>query len=385
MRAYVLTDHSLARHAGQFVWLGIDEENPRNAEFRKRYPTPGIPTFFVLDASTANVRVRWIGGFTVAQLHSFLDDVHAGGGAPPALLSRLALADSLYGASAYAQAAEAYDGVVAAAPASWHGATRPIESEMFALVQTEAFPRAITFARAQLPRLGRSVSALGVASEGLDAAASLPDTAPGRGATIAEFEAATRSLVTDTTFTAAADDRSGAYISLLDARHDAKDDAGAHAVAEEWATFLEGQAARAKTPDERAVFDSHRLSAYLELNEPERAVPMLQASERDLPNDYNPPQRLATAYKAMKRWDDALAASDRAMAKAYGPRKLLVLTTRADIYTGKGDVDSARKTLQDAIAYAQALPEDQRSPARVASLQKKLDALGSPPPPSANR
>ena len=52
---------------------------------------------------------------------------------------------------------------------------------------------------------------------------------------------------------------------------------------------------------------------------------MLQASERDLPDDYNPPARLATAYKAMRRWDEALAASDRALAKAYGPRKLGML------------------------------------------------------------
>src|SRR5580765_7444901 len=118
MRAYVFTSPTLARHAGQFVWLAIDEENPKNAAFRKRYPTPGIPTFFVLDGTSANVRVRWIGGLTLAQLHTLLDDVHTGGQTPPALITRLALADSLYGASEYARAADAYEAVLAAAPAT---------------------------------------------------------------------------------------------------------------------------------------------------------------------------------------------------------------------------------------------------------------------------
>jgi tetratricopeptide (TPR) repeat protein len=378
MRAYVFTNATLARHAGQFVWLEIDNENPKNAEFRKRYPTPGLPTFFVLDAEKQSVRVRWLGGLTLTQLHALLDDVHDGRNTPPAMLAQVARADSLYGAGDYAAAAGAYAAAVSAAPAGWKGASRLVESEMFALTQTEAYDRAVALARGSLPGLGRSSSALSVAAGGLDAAVSLPESLATRAATIAEFEAAARSLVADTAFTTAADDRSGAYISLLGARQDAKDDAGAHAVALEWSAFLDGQAARAHTPEERAVFDSHRLSAYLELGEPERAVPMLQASERDLPGDYNPPQRLATAYKAMKRWDDALAASDRAMALAYGPRKLLVYTTRADIFAGRGDAAGTRRTLEEAIAFARALPEEQRSASRIAAMQKRLDALPTP-------
>ena len=36
MRAYVFTDASLSRHAGQFVWLALDFENSRNAAVVKR-------------------------------------------------------------------------------------------------------------------------------------------------------------------------------------------------------------------------------------------------------------------------------------------------------------------------------------------------------------
>jgi predicted negative regulator of RcsB-dependent stress response len=77
----------------------------------------------------------------------------------------------------------------------------------------------------------------------------------------------------------------------------------------------------------------------------------------------------------MKRWDEALSASDRALAKAYGPRKLALLATRADIYAGKGDREAARKALEEAIAMAEALPPGQRAESTIGSLKKKLEAL----------
>ena len=38
MRAFVLTDASLERRAGQFVWLAIDTEKPENAAFKRKFP-----------------------------------------------------------------------------------------------------------------------------------------------------------------------------------------------------------------------------------------------------------------------------------------------------------------------------------------------------------
>jgi hypothetical protein len=45
------------------------------------------------------------------------------------------------------------------------------------------------------------------------------------------------------------------------------------------------------------------------------------------------------------------------------------------MYVGKGDKDAAIKTLEEALAYAQALPEGQRSKNAIASLQKRIDKL----------
>ena len=173
----------------------------------------------------------------------------------------------------------------------------------------------------------------------------------------------------------AGDDRSGLYETLIGAREAVKDEEGAHKLREEWATFLEGEAKRAKTAEQRAVYDSHRLSAYLALKQPERAIPMLEESERDFPSDYNPPARLGVAYRTMGKYDEALAAFDRALAKAYGPRKIGILRGKADTYAAKGDKESARRTIEEAIRYAESLPEGQRSDATIAALKKKLETL----------
>ena len=142
---------------------------------------------------------------------------------------------------------------------------------------------------------------------------------------------------------------------------------------EEWAAYLEGETAKTKTAEGRAAFDAHRITAYLELGQPERGIPMLEQSERDFPDDYNPPARLALAYRAMKKYDEALAASDRALQRAYGPRKLVILQARAGIYANKGDAASARKTLEDALAWAEALPKEQVSERQIAALKKQVE------------
>jgi tetratricopeptide (TPR) repeat protein len=378
MRAFVFTDESLTRHAGRFVWLEIDTEKKQNAALKKELGVSALPTYFIVDPVSERVALRWVGGFTVAQLERLLDDGaaavrgHAGRGDAEVALAR---ADSLYGEGRDTLAVLAYCEALARAPSKWPQYSRAVEALLFALDRTGDYAAEAKLAREAYPRVQGTASGANVAGSGLGAALSLPDSAPKRAALVAEFELDVREVLADTALGIAADDRSGLYMGLLDARQDAKDEAGAKQVATEWSAFLDDAAARAKTPEQRTVFDSHRLSAYRELGQVERAIPMLEASERDLPGDYNPPARLATAYLWLKRWDEALAPSERALAKAYGPRKLGIYSTRADIFSGKGDRVAARRTLEEAIAYAEALPPGQRSESAIAGLRKKLEGL----------
>jgi len=386
MDAYVFTDPAIAVEAPKFVWLEINTERSANAPFLKKFPIPALPTYFVIDPASERAALRWVGGTSVQHMIAVLEDgresvraahdprADAPSSSASAAADRaFARAESLFAAAADSLAADAYLEALAVAPRGWKHESRAVESCLFALTQSDRNAHAARLAIESLPRLGRSTSSGNVVGSGLEAALDVTDSS--RAGLILALEPQARAIAADRSIEMAADDRSGVYIALLDARHDAKDDAGAHEVAGQWAAFLEGEAARATTADARAVFDPHRLSAYLELGEPERAIPMLEASERDLPDDYDPPARLAIAYRAMKRWPDALAASDRALAKAYGPRTLGMYQVRTDIYLGMGDTLQARGTLQHALTVAEAFPPGQRSQRSIDALQQRLTAL----------
>jgi len=393
MRAYVFTDKALASEAGRFVWLEIDTEKAQNAPFKKQFPVVALPTMFIIDPATERVALRWVGGATVPQLQKILGDGRTAvrGGKPAATspvaakpgaeaktaAADLALsrADGLYGEGKDAEAAAAYREALDQAPDGWPQYGRTVESLLFALYRAEDLEGAAKLARDAYPKLRTTPSAANIAASGLDAALSLPEENPLRKDLVAALEADALAVVENPQLQIAADDRSGVYYTLVDARKAADDSAGARAMAERWAKFLEDAAAEAPNADARTVFDGHRLAAYRELGQPERAIPMLEQAERDLPDDFNPPARLAIVHRDLKQFDAALAASDRAMAKVYGPRKLVVMQTRADIYKDRGDLASARKTLEDALQYANALPEGQRSEGAIKGIQKKLDGL----------
>ena len=383
MRAFVFTDPALTSRAGQFVWLELNVDDERNAAHRERLALEALPTFYVLNPVDESVVMQRVDGMTVAEMGSFLDEARAAAtGMAPSSPAEAALlrADRLNGEGKKADAATAYREALAASPTAWPPYGRAAVALLFLQQSLKEEAKCLAQAREALPRLGGSPASVMVARSGLDCALGLGKDDASRAAAIVEMEAATRKTVADASLAAAADDISTSYLSLIEARKDAADAAGARKDAEAWAAFLEAQAAAAKTPEQRAVFDSHRLSAYLELQQPERAIPMLQESEKDLPDDYNPPSRLAVAYMAMKKPDEALAASNRALPKVSGPRRVQVLQRRSDIFAAKGDAAASREALEQALACAEALPAGQRSEGQIKALTKKLEAPPAKPP-----
>jgi len=373
MKAFVYTDEGLERYAGRFVWLSINTEEAKNAAFLKRWPIPALPMLLVLDAKRDAVTARYVGGATVPHLQKLLDDAEKTYRAKSlsAADTELAKADRLASEGKNAEAAKSFEAAIAAAPRNWSKLGRTAESLMFAISGEPS--RCATRALELYPRLKGTISSANVAATGLSCAASLE--ADKRGDLLSKLEKATQEVFDDRKLALSDDDRSGLYLALIEARDASGDDEGVVELKAEWSAFLDGAAARAKTPEQRTVYDSHRLSAYLELGQPEKAVAMLEQSERDFPDDYNPPARLALAWKALNEFDKALAASDRALAKVSGPRRLSVLSVRADIYVAKGDKEAARATVAEAVAYAKSLPEGQRSERRIAALEKRLSGM----------
>jgi cellobiose-specific phosphotransferase system component IIA len=377
MRAFVFTDRALEGYAGRFVWLAVDTEKSNNTAFLAKYPIHVWPTLLVIDPKKESVIMRYAGGATVPQLSKLLDGAektYRSKSASPAD-KLLADAEKLSNDEKPGDAAKMYEQAIRKAPKNWPYLGRAAEAAVFQYTMAGDHAPCAALARELYPRLAGTVSGANIAATGLSCATSLKEDAADRAQLLAALERDTRESLENKKIPLSGDDRSGLYESLVDARETAKDEAGAKALREQWASFLEAQAAHAKTAEQRAVYDSHRLSVYLALGTPEKAIPMLEKSERDFPNDYNPPARLAVAYNALKMYNEALVASDRAMKRAYGPRKIVVYRTRADIYAAKGDKESARKTLEEAIRYAKSLPKEQVSDRTVASLEKKLAGL----------
>ncbi|ATB43962.1 thiol reductase thioredoxin [Cystobacter fuscus] len=372
MRAYVFTDAALARHAGRFVWLEVDTDLPSSAAFLEKYPVEFWPTFFILDPKEEKALVRFAGSATVAQLEKLFEDgeraYRGAAQGPEALLAR---GDALYGEGKSAEAADVLAQALAEAPADWSRRGRALESLLVAQYGAKRHEACARTALAELPKVPPSASWANAAGLGLSCALQVPPETPGAKELTAALEEKGRQALSPE-LAMPADDRSGVYELLVEARKHVGDEAGAKALAGQWLSFLEGEAARAPTPDARSVFDSHRMSAALVLDDPMRAVPTIEQSERDLPNDYNPPARLANLYRRLNRLDDALAASTRALAKVQGGRRLRVLSERAEIHLARGERDEAARTLEDALAYAKSLSSVQASPRTVASLEKKL-------------
>jgi len=276
MKAYVFTDKSLERYAGQFVWLSIDTENSKNAAFLAKYPIRVWPSLLVIDPRKETVALKYAGGATVPQLRKLLDDGRrAFGGARTPSDEAIARGDRLANDNKPAEAAMAYREAIAAAPKSWRSLGRAAESLVFSLNFARDNARCVEEALVLYPRVKGTYSAANVAAVGLGCATELKADDPRRANAIAALESATRETLHDQSIPLSGDDRSGLYESLISAREELNDEAGAHALREQWVALLEAEAAKAKTPEQRAVYDSHRVSAYLALKQPEKLIPIL--------------------------------------------------------------------------------------------------------------
>jgi tetratricopeptide (TPR) repeat protein len=373
MRAYVFTDKALARRAGQFVWLSIDTEKAQNAAFVKKYPIRAWPSFYVIDPGKEAIALRWVGGATVAELGKLFDDGTRTVGGRPAAAEALARADALYSEGRYAESVPAYRDALQTLAKSARSYPRAVESLLFSLTVSRQQAECVAVAREAMAAVRQTAAAAAVAGSGLDCALGLEAGAPEKAASVALFEEEARAALANPKLALAADDRSALYGSLVDARREANDAEGAKRLAGEWVADLDRAAGAAKTPDQWTALDPNRLNAFEAAGEIEKAIPMLEKSEREFPGDYNPPARLAYVYLQLRRFDAALAASDRALARVYGPRKMRVLAVRTDIYAAMGDKAAARRTMEEALAYAQALPPGQRPEETIQKLKTQLE------------
>lgn len=369
MRAYVLTDARLAPLAKDFVWLTIDTEKDSNAKFVERFTNRVWPTLWVVDGEREAALLRWEGTATAPELMTLLATVREGAGAGAAETTMAFLRANQAAARGDSAAAEhGYRAVVEAKDARER--PRALEALVGILSAKKDYAACTDMVLAELPKLPPGSSRASVLATGLSCARDAKQNAA-----LDQLASVAETVANDPDPRTIADDRSALFEELVETRKAQGAEDRAKATAKAWASFLEQEASRAPNKAARAVFDPHRLSAYLAMEEPERSLPMLVESERDFPDDYNPPARLARAYLEMKRLDEARAAIERASARVYGPRSLRVYVLAADIAKARHDVAAERSALEQALSRtAHAILNAGQQKMR-ADLEKRLHDL----------
>lgn len=377
MRATVFTDQALVKHAGRFAWLSIDVENGKNAAFLEKFPWDAVPTFLVLDPKTERAVYMWIGTADLPQLLQRFGEAEValretGGPADKALAQALRLSSERKNK----EAALAFQTALKAAAPEWPSRPRAVEALILSLQldgQTEACAREAMALTAALPP---GASFANAAATGLGCALELPKENALRAKAVAWLEPLVKKSLEFEGLLA--DDRSGIYQTLAEAAGDRGDKDQEKALNRAWLGFIETERSKAPTVEARTAFDSALINAALAVGEPIRALAPLEEMERALPNDYNPPARLAIILRELGRLDDALAANSRALAKAYGPRKLSIFDVRAGIFEKKGDRASAQKTLEQALDFAKTIPAAQKSKRLAKLLTQHLEEVKKP-------
>jgi len=374
LREVVFPDEKLAAIADRFVWLSIDSENAKNEPFLARFPGRTLPTLWVLDPKTQTPLLKWIGAATADELVAVLED--ASGPADEKATSATALFIQANRESAVGHAAKAsplYERALALGGTDWPKRPRAIEALTMRFAELGRAKDCLALSLLEAPRMPVGTSRVNVVVNGMEAASLLPPTASTESA-LATLRALAEHIAEDPNPAVLVDDRSSLYEALVHT-YATTNPNEARRLAIEWAALLEHAAATDTTKEARRARDPHRLEAYLALGQPERAIPMLEESEREAPDDENPPARLARARFAMGALDQALADVNRALARSTGPRKLRVYMLEADILLAKKNPASARDALRKAVEFAHESHLPAQYDRLVASIAKKMREL----------
>jgi hypothetical protein len=372
MRNYTLLEPPMRRAAGAHVYLSLEYDRPGNAAFFAKFPVGSFPTFLVIDPASETVVTRWLGTGTAEQMAGFFLDARR---AAAAKTDPLAAAER---ALVKGENQEAL-AIIEPALAGKAGKISPADRQRLLDGYFEALAK--TDRRVCAERGFERIDETDDSDQGLDAAATIANCAsavdPPLKTKLLEkvrdrLEAA---LKNPATAKLSVDDRSGIYSTLTDAYDDLGDTEHGAATAKLRLEMLDAAAEKAKTPEERATFDAHRLECDLRLEHFVAAEKMLGESELAMPNDYNPPARLALLYLKSERPEDGLRAIDRALKLGYGPRRLRLFLTKIDLAAAAKDFALARLTIADARSYIEKLDPGLVKPEFARTLNQKSEQL----------
>jgi hypothetical protein len=348
MRA-TLASPSLARYAGQFVWLELDFDKPENQAFIARHGASYTPTFYILDPNDEHATASQPGAMTLAEIVQFLERGASGMkrravGAADAALAR---GDELMGRDQPEDAAAAYRESLRLAGSSWAGREQAVGSLIWTLMLIGHSRECAEMAAVEAPTFPRN---------GMFGRVVLAGFSSVNGESEPWAEAARkvlRPLAVEAISlnTTAWDHRFKLYEELMgEARHKGEETAVTE-WGERWLKDIESS--RPANDFERTALDIARVDATMVLHVPNRVLPALIESERAMPDNYNASLRLAQVENQANHYDEAVRACDRGLVHVTGPLgRSWLLQVKATALLRLGNNKEAQVVLEAALKSA---------------------------------
>ncbi len=372
MQREVLSQPDLGVMSEHYVFAAIDTDRDENAPFLGRFPMKAWPTFFVLDPVDLRIVASRGGSLSLVEMHRFLEmgvAARTAHGHDTELTKTLSEAHALFGSKDFDHAADAYE---RASSVAWSRRNEALLGAMRAFSSAKLDDRCRSFGLAHIADVDGSSAPGDFLYYLRECGHRAP--APQSKEILDVVLTRLRGLSEHPPIGSSVDDQADVLDILSEAEGDAGDESEKRRAQQRRLTLLEKGAAEASSPEEARVHDYARMGAYLALGRGEEAVSMLRARTRELPDSYEAWARLGSTLHTLHREPDAKEAITRAIALAYGPRKLRYLALSAEIEMALGDREAQIATLRAEIAGHHALRAGQADPDKLADAEKRLAA-----------
>jgi thioredoxin-like negative regulator of GroEL len=380
MKHTVFLEPGLTAWADRFVWLAIDTDLPKNAPVVAKFPPQVWPTFYVVAPADESVQGRYLGAASLDQFREFLQNGEQGylesqGAAldENSLLGRVRAGDRALTAGDYAAANAAYTAALAMAPPDWPRRPDVLVALASARGKSQDIEGCVALGETEMDHTGKSASAPDFAQWINTCVDKLADARRGRKLR-EKLSGRLAEVLDDPGAPLSADDRSDGLRVLRELREALGDTAGARKLAERQRAIVDEAWAEASTPFAAMTWGGPAAEVYVYLGEGKKLVPALEKLEAELPDQYDPPYRLAQVHYRTGSLDAALSAANRALDRVYGPRKTNVQNLIADIHAARGDHASEIAARRAVVAIYEALPKGLERPAALADARAALAA-----------
>ncbi len=381
MSQTVLRDPGLSSVAGRFVWLALDTDKEINAPVVDKFPPQAWPTYFVIGPDDEGIEARFVGGASVKQFRDMLatgekayQDGKAGTLPEGSPLRFLRDAHRAEARGDYATAGDLYGKALAAAPADWPRKPDVLVNRIDAMYRVGDYRACMAFGAAKAEETGHAPSTADFSYYAMSCAQELNDPEAAKPVIEHLFEVVS-GLVDDASAPLSVDDRADALRVLREMKEMLGDEAAARKLAMRQKAMIDEAMARAPDPLHAMTFAWPASEVYVYLGKGAELVPALEKMENDLPNQYDPPARLAWVLLQLGKPDDALAHAQKAYKLVYGPRKARIAGLIADIQHARGDKAAEIQAREELVKVLEALPEGQQRPKALEAAKAEVKAL----------